>query len=181
MKDDINAIERSLEKATAEKREFGEVLDPETASLRETWVMFGQMLDAAAPTESPVIVRRAVFPPSRRRWRLYTFVLVAASLLAAIAAVSMMRERLSTSDSIRTPDHGIAVESKGTPSQPTRAVAKASAEESQWNDNSLDEQFAQVDWTMACIRQNQLFRTDAFGVVEYQLERLGQAIQADVP
>jgi hypothetical protein len=180
MKDDINAIERSLEKATAAKREFGEVLAPETASLRETWLMFGQMLDAAAPTESPVIVRRKIFPPSRRRWRLYTFVLVAASLFAAIAAVSMMRERLSTSDSIRTRDHGIAVQPQGTPSQPARAVAKASSEEPQWND-SLDDQFAQIDWTMACIQQNQLFRTDAFGVVEYQIERLGQAIQADVP
>ena len=64
------------------------------------------------------------------------------------------------------------------PSKQIPTKTTAAADEPKWDD-SLDEQFTRVGWQMLCIQQNQSFRTDAFGIVEYQLQQFSQAIQAD--
>ena len=49
MKDDVEQIQRLLEKATDAGSAPPDALDPETASLREAWLAFGQMLETASP------------------------------------------------------------------------------------------------------------------------------------
>jgi hypothetical protein len=192
MKDDIEALQRSLERATASGNTPGDgdspadALDPETASLREAWLAFGQMLESATPhtVTSPLLlgegtgVRAARSRTFVHRRSLPKIALLAASILVVVAATWIVGNALRQTGSGAAPEKAVAVKGSDVPSHRTRVQTPVAADEPQWDD-SLDEQFAQVGWQMLCIRQNRLFRTDAFGMVEYHVEQLSEAIQAD--
>jgi hypothetical protein len=191
MKDDIESMQEALEKVTAAGDSPGGDLDSEVASLRETWLAFGQMLEAVP---SPAIV--SSFPTGLRsatgegvgvggagvranRRLLAAAVLLATSLLIAVATAWTLRNSQQEGDLVAVPGNAVAVnKGAGVPGQ-AHGRKSAAADGPQWDDSQLDEQFDQVGWQMLCIRQNQLFRTDAFGVVEYQLQQFGRAIQGD--
>jgi hypothetical protein len=189
---DIQTMQRSLERATAtgdapaDADVLTDVLDPETASLREAWLAFGQMLETGAPQtfNSPLPLGerpdvRAARPNTRsHRLLLPRAALLAASILVVVAAAWIVGNALRQGATVAVPEKAVAVNNRAVPSQRVHAKTPAAADEPQWDD-SLDEQLAQVGWQMLCIRQNQLFRTDAFGIVEYRLDQLSQAIQAD--
>ena len=100
MKNDLETSLRSLEEATAAGDRPADRLDAETASLREAWLAFGEMLEAAQPPrlryfsplplgEGPGV--RAALRVRRRRWRrLLAAGLLAASLLIAVATIWML-------------------------------------------------------------------------------------------
>jgi hypothetical protein len=181
MNNDINNLQHLLEQATAAGEESADNLDPETAQLREAWLAFGQMLDAATPPAALSTDHWKTPPPAQLRyWRLPAVGLLAASLLIAVAAISMLRD---TKPAVSTGPATVTTAANNpravSPKTHTQAKqTKSASDEPQWDD-SFDDQVAQVSWDMTCARQNQLFRTDSFGIIEYQLEQASQAIQAD--
>ncbi len=189
MKSDLETSLRSLEEATAAGDKPSDLLDPETASLREAWLAFGEMLEAAQPprSASPLPLGegpRARAAPSRRRRyrpRLLVAGLLAASLLIAVAAI-WMRSAVDRQDNPVAPPKQIAStkhhKHQVAPSQTSRAKSVSTADEPQWDD-SLDEQLEQVGWQMLCVQENQAFRTDVFGQAQYRLEQFRETIQAD--
>jgi len=194
MKNDLERTVRLLEDATAAGDAPADQLDPETASLREAWLAFGEMLEAAQPTmglpensclrETPLhcnggALRRSTPSHARpRRQRLLATGLLAASLLIGVATVWMLRSANRQDNPMPTTEPQASTHRHVAPSTQTHAKSESAADEPQWDD-SLDEQFEQVSWQMTCVRQNQFFRTDAFGIVQYQVEQFRQAIQTD--
>jgi hypothetical protein len=188
MKDDMRDIQRLLEQATDAGATPPDELDPEAASLREAWLAFGQMLEGAQPPEdtpihAPLPVEekpriRTNSAPSLWHWYVRAASLLAVSLLIAVATAGMLRYSHRQAGSEASTEKTASTDHKTIPSRQSRGQRLAKADDPQWDD-SLDEQFAQVSWKMACIQQNQLFRTDAFGVVDYKLGQLTKAIQGD--
>ncbi len=186
MKDDMETSLRSLEEATAIDDRSSQRLDAETASLREAWLAFGEMLEAAQPAtcvsplplgEGPGV--RAAPLPRRKRWpRLLAAGVLAASLLVAVATIWMLSGANRQDNPADTPKQMVANNHKAAPSPKARAKSVSTTDEPKWDD-SLDEQFEQVNWQMLCVRENQSFRTDAFGQAQYRLEQLREAIQAE--
>jgi len=194
MTNDLKRTVRALEEATAAGDAPADRLDPQTASLREAWLAFGEMLEAAQPPVCISLLSPGEEPTSstllleekssvralhtRRRWqRLLATGLLAASLLIGVATVWVLRSADRQENPTAEPRQIASTNPKVDPS--TQAHTKAvPADEPQWDD-SFDEQFAQVGWQMTCVRQNQFFRTDAFGIVQYRVEQFRQAIQTD--
>jgi hypothetical protein len=189
-----------LEKATDIGSLPPDVLEPEIASLREAWLAFGQMLEAASPPASttslcfreetkyspysplPWDERRGVRakrPQTRQHWlHLLATALLAGSLLVAIATAWTLSNVHQQADAPVPSDKIASIDPIVSPPKPSLAKSPAKADIPQWND-SLDEPFAQVGWQMLCVRHNQFFRTDAFGIVEYQLQQFRQSIQKE--
>jgi hypothetical protein len=192
MKDDLETSLRSLDEATAADGRSSELLDPETASLREAWLAFGEMLEVAQPANfvSPLPTNlrsvpgegpgvRAAPSHNRLRWpRLLAAGVLAASLLVPVATIWMLTAANRQNKPSETPQQMVADNHKTAPSQKARAKSVSTTDEPKWDD-SLDEQFKQVGWQMLCVRRNQTFRTDAFGQAQYRLEQFRAAIEAE--
>lgn len=134
MSNEPKDLERRLEQATAPADAPDVPLDAETASLREAWLAFGQVLEAAQPApDEPLPLRIPVVRrDSRGHWWLAGSLALAASLLVmATAAWSLffsggLPGRTSSPAGVAQsePSHveqleGIAVES-GMPAAPSR-------------------------------------------------------------
>jgi hypothetical protein len=200
MKDNVERIQFMLEKATDTGSSPPDALDSEIASLREAWLAFGQMLETASPPTSTTSLCfrektkyspysplpwdeeqgvRAKRPQTRRHWRhSLASALLAGSLLVAIATAWMLSNANQQADAPTPSDKIASTDPIISPPKHSLAKSPAKADIPQWND-SLDESFAQVGWQMLCVRHNQFFRTDAFGVVEYQLQQFRQSIQKE--
>jgi hypothetical protein len=186
MKDDVETDLRLLEQATAAHNEPAERLDPETASLREAWLAFGEMLEARQPADSvsPLLPGegpgvRAASLRRRRRWqRLLAAGVLAASLLVAMATIWMLSNTNDRDKPAITPTQMAGTKDPVAPSQKAQPKTVAAADTPQWDD-SFDEKLEQVRWQMLCVQENQTFRTDAFGQAQYRLEQLSETIQAD--
>ncbi|MFZ1936189.1 MAG: hypothetical protein WCB27_14965 [Thermoguttaceae bacterium] len=186
MKDDLETARRVLEEATAADDRPAERLDAETASLREAWLAFGAMLEAAQPPAfvSPLPlgeepgVRAAPSRIRSRRRRLLAAGLLAASLLVAAATIWTLRTANRQDNPADVPKQMAKTNQQGVPLPRVNAKGGSTADEPKWDD-SLDEQFEQLGWQMLCIQENQAFRTDAFGQAQYRLEQLRETIQAD--
>jgi hypothetical protein len=202
MNDELKKMERMLEKATAPGDAPAGDLDPETASLRETWLAFGQMLDSAdsmLETTAPLSI--SPLPPvdgqrtnsvllkeekqgvgAKPAWRRWAYPL-AAGLLAAslLVAAVMMWMHLATclqdNPSGNEPPQVAAVPRPTTPS--VRVPAKGDGKDEPKWDDALDEQIAQISWQMLCAQHNEPYRTDGFGLMQYRMEQMRQAMEED--
>jgi hypothetical protein len=186
MKDDFKTSLRSLDEATAAGDRPFESLDAETASLREAWLVFGEMLEAAQPRtfNSPRLPAEeaiAATTPLHKwplRQPLLAAALLAASLLIAVAVVWTLNGSRHRANPGIMPQQIVANKHRAKPSQTARGKSTTSTNEPQWDD-SLDGEFQKISWQMLCAEENQTFRTDAFGRTQYRLEQLRQSIQAD--
>ena len=104
--------------------------------------------------------------------------LLAVSLLVGVVTVWMLRGADRQETSAPTPIQTAAANRPAIRSPHARAKAASTDAGTQWDD-SLDEQFAQIDWQMLCLRENQTCRTDAFGLVQYRMEQFRESIQTD--
>jgi hypothetical protein len=192
MKNDLEKMQRLLEESTAAGDAPADVLDPEAASLREAWLAFGEMLESAQP---PMLLSKISLLPlgegpgmrpapssTRPLWpRLLATGLLAASLLIAVVTVCvrhglMPQENQENHD--RLAKQADSTQRQIAPSNPLLAKSPSMADAPQWDD-SLDEQFAQVSRQIVYAGQNQYYRTDAFGLMQYRMEQFRQAIQTD--
>jgi hypothetical protein len=189
MKRDIEELERRLEQATAPGWATSDPIDPEAASLREAWLAFGQLLESGQPPapDAPMPVDRwlARAKNSTRREKagwlhrwMPKVAMLAASLAIVVGAswvivgISRNRDLAGSAEKIAT------TKDKASPTKETQPPAVAKADEPKWDD-SFDEQLASLSWQLACIRQNQNFRTDGIGIFQYQLKQLSQAIEGE--
>jgi hypothetical protein len=191
MNNDKN-MQRMLEKATDAGDVSPDELDPESASLRDAWLAFGQMLDTAQPDSNvPLLPEKAPIYASLLReekrtrqssavlsWHVRAASLLAVSLLIAVATAWMLRSPGPQANPNAEPPKTASTDPVPAKQPHSRTLAKADGQ--QWDD-SLDERVAQVGWQMLCIQQNQTLRTDAIGIVEYKLGQLSKAIQSDSP
>ena len=186
MTNDLEKMLRSLEEATAPGDAPAVPLDPETASLREAWLAFGEILEAAQPPIPGSILLseagpglKAVIRPTRpRRRHLVASGLIAASLLIAAATFWTLRDANRQGSPTHTTNQAASNHRPAVPAIQSHAKGKLAADAPQWDD-SLDEPFAQIDWQMLCFRENESFRTDAFGLAQYRISQFRQAIETD--
>lgn len=204
MKYDKNNLQRMLEKTTDAGDVSPDELDPDSASLRETWLAFGQMLETAQPNsdlpllspnapnsasllpgETPIYAPLPLQEKITRRslalgnWYVRAASLLAVSLLIAVATAWMLRTPSQQANPGAEPQNA-STDHKTAPLRQPNARTPAKADEPQWDDK-LDEPLAQVSWQLACIQQNRTLQTDAFGIIEYKLGQLSKAIQSDSP
>ena len=146
MTNDLERMQRLLEEATAAGDAPADRLDPEAASLREAWLAFGEMLEAAQP---PVLVS-PLLPGEgqgvrashvRPRWhRLLATGALAASLVVGAAMIWMLHGAAGRQDLAPTTEQHASTHQKASPIQNARAKTVAATTAPQWDD-SLDEQF----------------------------------------
>jgi hypothetical protein len=164
MNDELNKMQRLLEEVTAAGNAPSETPDPEIASLREAWLAFGQLLEAAQGQEE----RDWPMPRPAQTWRwlLPTTGLLAASLLVAVAMAWMLR------------DGGRQDAAAPAPLQTASNTARSHSGSVEWDD-SFDEQVAQLGQQVIAVRENQHFRVDDFALMEYRIEQFRQEVQMD--
>ena len=130
---DEQRLHEQLERVTAAGRQTPAGMDDDSAALRKTWLVLGDLLDQAAAgqdtaSRSVVDAPREQTPATPRRWSLTTMLAVAASLLVSVG--------LATSYLIR--------QEGATPGSNVERVAKQSAaadagSDLRWDD-ALDEE-----------------------------------------
>jgi hypothetical protein len=177
MNDELEKSQRLLEAVTAAGETPADALDPEAASLREAWLAFGDLLESAQVSPHPLREGqrvRAVRLPTQRRWLLPMAGALAASLLICIATAWMLRDTIRHNAAAPAPSQTASVGHHAV----TPSKAAASTDSPQWDD-SLDEQFSQLDQQMTSVRENQLSSTDDFAVMQYRIDQFRQEVQAD--
>jgi hypothetical protein len=171
MKDELDNSQRLVEAVTSASDAPLEPLDTESASLREAWLAFGELL--AASEISPLLSGegpgvRAVCPRRQpRRWLLPAIGALAASLLIAASTAWMLHNSI--------PQQALAP----APSQTAKAIPiPAATSGPQWDD-SLDEQVAQLGKQVTSARENQHSTADDFALMQYRIEQFRQEVQTD--
>ena len=91
MSDEVEKLERMLQRATAAENVPPDDLDGETSRLREGWIAFGRLLEAAEPP-AEVSFRCLPLPRKRSQRRLWSAAgLLAASLLVCAVAMWILQ------------------------------------------------------------------------------------------
>jgi hypothetical protein len=190
MTDDLRELAERLERATAQPSGPEGPLDRETAALREGWLAFAELLEAAQgaaqerlPASPPPLPRPdegrsapSVFPQARARspWRAVAMAALAASLLLGLAVVwhagrAKPRAKPST---LR-----IAESHPAPPDLPAKQTLQAAAETAIAWDDALDQRIEQAGWEMAQVRQDWLAAGATSGLLRYQIEQVRQEIE----
>jgi hypothetical protein len=202
MSDEMSKLERTLQRATALQGVKGaqsapqSEADPQEATLREAWLAFGRLLDAAAasaPPQRPLTLPecpRAVSRAARRRRRLWATVsiVVAASLLIVAVAVETSKRAAQKPIASRPPQKTIPASAavlpapaKTKPSAGASALAAdvhqsaSLAKTSSWDD-AVDTQITQVGRQMALVEQDWRAQADSLDMVQYRLKSVEQEV-----
>jgi len=185
MNEDLDELQRLLERATADKGASDDKLDPQTESLREAWIAFGRLLEAAeTPLQRPPVPWaekpkvRAISSGKLRRWHLSVAAVLAASLLLSVTTVWMLHGTNGQKTATSPPTQTTLANRQLTPPANAQSQAATTTGESQWDD-SLDEQVSRFDQEVSSAREGRLFETDAFALMEDRIERVRQEVQAD--
>jgi hypothetical protein len=187
---DTLRLKRMLEEITA--ADSPAASDAESASLREAWLAFGRLVDAAdaslpaMPAAMPDLAALARRKPRRGRW---------ISLIAAIAALLLAAVTLGwlVPGGVVTPSPGIVgvapapgssdVASAGNtpvaagvaePAQPKAATAASST----WDD-PLETQIAAVSEQIRSVEQNWQRGVDDADLVLYRIDEVTESLQDD--
>ena len=182
MSDELSKLERQLRQATAPDAATDAPLDDETASLREGWLAFGQLLKNAQPSsDEPFELRPMPRRGSFARRKLVLAVAVAASLLVVatlawqLAGSWILVGPLPATEEIALPN----TEQPNT-EQPAPVVeepqTELAADELKWDD-SLDEQIASIGQEVVRVQQDWYSLGNAFSTVDYGLEQIEQDME----
>ena len=151
-------------------------LAPEAESLREAWLAFGQVLEAARPaTPSPLAGLKP--PPSPRRWLLVASAALAVSLMIAVGLQWMNARRpagggiapsrpIASTDAERSPRHA--------------KVEPTAAGNLRWED-SLDRQIDAAGDDVAFAQSELAHTFDAADLVRYRLQQAQQDLEESKP
>ena len=193
MNDDLTGLEQTLERTTAPMDAPQADLDPDSKSLREAWLAFGRLLEAAQPRDSvplcdsvPLLRRSSARQNRRSLLGLHQAVahvgkkhVAAAAALAASLLVGLSVYWLWGGDSAPqcvVPAAGnVAADKAAKPS--AAAVAQSpvvpAASDLQWND-TLDQQIAEAGQEMALAQSDLAHAFDAGDLLRYQLRQTEQ-------
>ncbi len=202
MSDEMSKLERTLQRATTIGEVRGNTSAPEPeadsqeAALREAWLTFGRLLEAAeasAPPQRPVTLpsypRAVSGSGGRRRWRLaMAVIVVAASLLIAVVAARTLnraaQKPIASGSAQKTmPASAVVVPSqeKAKPSAAASSLAAVThhpaspAKTPSWDD-AVDTQIAQVGRQMALVENDWRARADSLDMVQYRLKSVEQEV-----
>ena len=186
MNDDLRKLERQLEQATAGRDAPRAALDPQTASLREAWLAFGQLLEAATSTPAASPGAMSWTPPrEHRRWLVPAALALAASLLVGLTVAWGVRghgpfarpggaaiEVASNGGKEATPDP------EATPPavSPADSPADSPAAELAWDD-TLDSEIASAGRAVVSVRHDWLGLAEGSSAVRYGLRRLEEDLR----
>ena len=192
MNDELRKLEHQLEQATPFPGEGAEsspdvLLDCQTASLREGWLIFGQLLEAAQPTPDeplklaafsshgtmgPAATRRSPHAQGSRA----VVSVVAASLLIGVTLMWSVLETTSSNLMVKPskPVPPTAEDTESNVVQPQHAIELTEVD-LQWDD-PLDQQIARAGQELTRVEQDWYYVDDAFASVSYALEQTGEEI-----
>jgi hypothetical protein len=177
MSDELNKMERALAQITAPVTARRRDLPPEAQQLRDAWLAFGQLLEAAQAPAAPPVERPPVPRPSRSRRPLIVAAAVAASLLVAVgvywaccgpggsAVVPVAPDKMAASP--------VQNQNKAVTSNHIVRQSTAAAGELKWDDK-LDEQIRQTAQAATLAQIDGLRGVDAFDAMGYQIEETKQ-------
>jgi hypothetical protein len=200
MNQPIDKSQENIELATSPLRPEQE-LDAETAALRETWLAWGQLLEACDAGEEPAIAWRTPPAPARRRsWLPLAASVLAASLVVA-AALSWTGRPTNRQPAVAAlPQPAVATPGKGSPAAANqvasavpkatpipksvvnnavvdkKTVAAAAATQQPQSEEAIDQQIAEVGQQFVAVRQEWSSAPDPFLAAHYT----AQAVQHDV-
>ena len=163
MNDELSRLQRQMEEATAADCGPDCPHDTETASLRQGWLAFGELLEAAQPmADEPLQLRPMPRRTARSRRLAAGIAAVAASVVVAVTlAWSLLGPKQPADPS--------------TPAGGAVASGAAQTDELDWDD-SLDQQIVQAGQQMVRIQQDWYRPDDAFGSVHDGLEQMEKDI-----
>jgi len=191
--DRTNDLERRLQQATAPECPSPELMDTElidaeTASLREGWLALGQLIEAAQPMSDASALEGLLPSPQAApckaspRWKASLAAALAASLvIGATLAWNFMSKRTEIPS---LPTRDIAVEDtereapQPLPIVEENAVAENPIDELQWDD-SLDDQLALVSREIMRIEGDWDCLDDAFSPAWEGIDQIEQDIEED--
>jgi hypothetical protein len=174
-------------------------MDPQTASLREAWLAWGRLLQAAEPPQPAWFARPQLPPPTRpRRWRAVVAGALAASLLIGIVSLGMLiafdRRGKALTSGERTPaaqekaptsagkastsqekapalqERAPTSPEKAVVTSPKRIASAVATATLQWDD-TLDEQIAQAGQDVVLVREAWTHRMETPELVQYRFEQ----------
>jgi len=177
MTDELRELEQRLAQATAPRSGSQAPLDSEAAALREAWLAFGEMLEAAGevtPGRLPSPPAPLPYADARSRWLPIAMVALAASVLVAIA-VAWHVARVKPSALPSVPQ---IAESHPAPAAPAAKQVPIVAVETEiaWDD-ALDQRIEQAGWEVAQVQQDWLAAGASSGFVRYQMEQVKKDIE----
>ena len=178
MNDRTHELERRLQQATApegppDKSMDTASMDAETASLREGWLAFGQLLEAAQPMSDASALEELLPSPqaapgkASSRWK--------ASLAAALAASLVIGATLAWNLMSKRADIAVEDTDNKTP-QPAPIIAEDTVDELQWDD-SLDDRLALVSQEIMRVEGDWDCLDDAFSPAWKGIDQVDQDIE----
>jgi hypothetical protein len=187
MTDDLEALQRRLEKATARPSPAEDAVDAETAALRAGWLALGELLEAAPPQADPLSRPAGPPVPRRRRWLPAAMAVLAASILIAVIVPWSLRGTKSAvapappqlaqvAGSHPRPSSAAASAERATPPQTAQHAPPAARPSEPWDD-SLDQEIAAAAEAIASVQDG--WRGDASdpSAIEYQLQQIRKDIE----
>jgi hypothetical protein len=184
--DEVEKLERMLQRATAAENVPPDDLDGETSRLREGWLAFGRLLEAAEPL-AEVSFRCLPLPRKRSQRRLWSAAgLLAVSLLFCAVAMWILQPPSGAKNASPAPVQIASTSAKrpAPPSPPAplpragegssgTAKPAASASGPQWDD-SFDEQVAQLGRQVIDAQQSSSAWADTGAAVQSKIEQIQQ-------
>ena len=172
MNEELENLERMLERTTAAEDMPQDDLDGEAARLREGWIAFGRLLEAAQPAET--IVRAVCRCPaggrSRRLWSAAG--LLAASLVVCGVAMWMLQAPGRTKNASPAAVQTAATGARQS-APPTKTNKQATTSTGLKWDDSFDEQVAQLSQNVIDAEQGSSVWADT-GAVQSKIEQIQQ-------
>jgi len=184
---------RQLERATAAQGS-AEALDAETASLRESWLALGRLLEAAEKDlKEPFPWKRPPWRTRPNRWKLAGAAALAASLLIGLTVAWSLLRKGPPNGATATPGEAAARQQKeplpaSDLAEPKLAVdvpslpqeePKTFVDELDWDNDPLDEQLALVGEEIVRIQQDWDAVENTFEPVWEGLEQMAEDIESE--
>ena len=180
MSDELDRLQRQLERATASECSTDGPLDAETASLREGWLALGELLDAAEPSrEQPLKLREPLEAGHRTRRKAAAIVALAASLLVGVTLAGQWLRANRPGGLATLSDESLSeiVRADGEPFNPDIGELETAplADWVDWDD-PLDQQIASVAQELVRIQQDWDQVDGAFGPLYFGLEEMAEEL-----
>jgi len=173
--DELNKLQRRLERATAPEQPVDPPEDAETAALGEGWLALGQLLEAAEPWQEPFELRKQTERTRHVGWRSVVAAATAASFLIGVALAWKLTGGGAPGSEAR-PSGTVAVnvqQEGGLIVSPERTGSESPMADMGWDD-PLDQQIASVGQEVVRVQQDWYGADDAFGPVYRGLEQMDE-------
>jgi hypothetical protein len=176
MSGNVDKLQAMLEQATGPDDASANTSDPQAERLRETWLAFGQLLEAAQPATDVSLLPLGEEQGMRAEprlvrphlWCVTGAAALAASLLIGLATVWMLNGANRQSH--------IGADAQQTASNQPQSNTPAAS--TAWDD-PLDQQIAELSQQLDNAKAGQLTMTDEFSEIQDRMKQFNQEVTAD--